>query len=499
MEEVSELCLTIEDNVNNLDELYTYIDSNSTDNGNDNRPPSLMSWTFSPITENDSNINNQDFSFVILDQTSDVNPMEENKAIKGSVTENSANQEAECSIEYQEPINYSHQPNQYGHPMKPTSAQINNYSEYIHPNNITYHHFVNIHNYVGNYCTPIWWENQPCKTGYDKPPTKYLQVIEQTCDPIVGIAGQSTDFLRCSTPDYLMALNSLNRLDSPPRPNHSAAMNFPCPSYDDRSVKEDSSPKQDSGYNSDLNVSPVIQYQDQIKLRRHTSTPNSYPVFHLANAQPHQGISATNCPPKLIFPNYRPAVAMCPDSMEPATIKETIYQALHKTLPTYDQGMQHTSHHVSQPKQKLISDRILSVADFQAAKRNANKQKRKAECVLQQADTSDKVSKKRRHNEPLNQRALEVMNDWYIKNKENPYPTKAEKDKIAKDGGITLAQVKSWFANKRNRSNNTRPKKQKLEMEGRLMEICHQLARDASKPSTDNAYYIQQLSSIIRS
>jgi hypothetical protein len=75
------------------------------------------------------------------------------------------------------------------------------------------------------------------------------------------------------------------------------------------------------------------------------------------------------------------------------------------------------------------------------------------------------------------------MMRWYETHQESPYPNKAEKEQMAKEGGISVTQVKSWFANKRNRNNNTRPKVQKRQMEERLMDICHQLARDAKQPS----------------
>ena len=130
-----------------------------------------------------------------------------------------------------------------------------------------------------------------------------------------------------------------------------------------------------------------------------------------------------------------------------------------------------------------------TMADYQQAKQARTAARRAA------ATKNDIAG--RRHNEPLNQHALDVMTRWYQTNTANPYPNKAVKEQLARDGGISVQQVKSWFANKRNRSNNTRPKKQKQEMESRLMEICHQLARDASKPHKDNAYYIQQLSSIL--
>lgn len=105
--------------------------------------------------------------------------------------------------------------------------------------------------------------------------------------------------------------------------------------------------------------------------------------------------------------------------------------------------------------------------------------------------------KRTRHNEPLNMQATEVMTIWYENHLDNPYPSKSDKDKMAALGGISVTQVKSWFANKRNRSNNTRPKVQKRQLEDQLLTLCHQLARDAKAPSMDNAFIIQQLSAIM--
>ena len=68
--------------------------------------------------------------------------------------------------------------------------------------------------------------------------------------------------------------------------------------------------------------------------------------------------------------------------------------------------------------------------------------------------------KHRRHNETLNQMALQIINEWYEQNAENPYLNKAQKEQVAKVSGITMLQVNKWFANKHNRDKNIRPKKQ---------------------------------------
>ena len=112
-------------------------------------------------------------------------------------------------------------------------------------------------------------------------------------------------------------------------------------------------------------------------------------------------------------------------------------------------------------------------------------------------DQMNREKRRQRHNQPLNLKAVNIMTCWYEDHLDNPYPSKAEKEMMAKEGGLTLTQVKSWFANKRNRSNNTKPKVQKRQMSERLLNICHQLARSAKAPSMNNADIIQQLSTII--
>lgn len=107
--------------------------------------------------------------------------------------------------------------------------------------------------------------------------------------------------------------------------------------------------------------------------------------------------------------------------------------------------------------------------------------------------------KRARHNEPLNQKAVSIMFEWYCQNEENPYPSKEEKERMAQEGGITTMQVKSWFANKRNRSHNTRPKVQKRAMEEKLMQICNHLSREKTScmQQGDNSFIIKELSQII--
>jgi hypothetical protein len=53
------------------------------------------------------------------------------------------------------------------------------------------------------------------------------------------------------------------------------------------------------------------------------------------------------------------------------------------------------------------------------------------------------------------------MNTWYLANEDNPYPNRNDLDYLATNGGIKESQVKAWFSNKRNRTQNTHPKRAK--------------------------------------
>ncbi|KAK3601446.1 hypothetical protein CHS0354_033576 [Potamilus streckersoni] len=54
----------------------------------------------------------------------------------------------------------------------------------------------------------------------------------------------------------------------------------------------------------------------------------------------------------------------------------------------------------------------------------------------------------------LSRRAVKMMEEWYARNCEHPYPKSETVEAIAQAGGITNEQVKKWFANKRNRCKN---------------------------------------------
>ena len=75
----------------------------------------------------------------------------------------------------------------------------------------------------------------------------------------------------------------------------------------------------------------------------------------------------------------------------------------------------------------------------------------------------------------LDAKAVSLMADWYERHMDNPYPTGPEKVEMAERGHVSVSQVKAWFANKRNRSMNTRPKREKQQLQKQLTKIWHHL------------------------
>lgn len=63
------------------------------------------------------------------------------------------------------------------------------------------------------------------------------------------------------------------------------------------------------------------------------------------------------------------------------------------------------------------------------------------------------------HNSPkrfLSPYAKTILNEWFRKHLYRPYPTYEEKKELARLCGISSSKVDTWFANKRNRTHNTK-------------------------------------------
>ncbi|GMS88539.1 hypothetical protein PENTCL1PPCAC_10714, partial [Pristionchus entomophagus] len=61
----------------------------------------------------------------------------------------------------------------------------------------------------------------------------------------------------------------------------------------------------------------------------------------------------------------------------------------------------------------------------------------------------NKLCDNRRKRRNFSKQATEILNDYFEKKMSHPYPTEDEKEQLAKQCKITVAQVSNWFGNKR--------------------------------------------------
>jgi hypothetical protein len=86
------------------------------------------------------------------------------------------------------------------------------------------------------------------------------------------------------------------------------------------------------------------------------------------------------------------------------------------------------------------------------------------------------LKKSRKHQ--LSEQAVVIMNEWFLDHLNNPYPQPEEKERLAKLGNITVKQVTAWFSNRRNRSQNTKPKRMKRVLENEMNSILSEIVQN---------------------
>jgi hypothetical protein len=72
------------------------------------------------------------------------------------------------------------------------------------------------------------------------------------------------------------------------------------------------------------------------------------------------------------------------------------------------------------------------------------------------SDNTENIQPKRTNYQKLDVKIRAILNEWYDQHSENPYPSEEEKADLAEKCDMSVLQVRSWFANKRSRANNTR-------------------------------------------
>lgn len=81
----------------------------------------------------------------------------------------------------------------------------------------------------------------------------------------------------------------------------------------------------------------------------------------------------------------------------------------------------------------------------------------------------------------LPEESVDHLNDWFEAHINHPYPTTEEKHRLAVECKITVKQVNSWFCNRRNRSQNTKPKRIKRQLEKEIANVFNELVQNPNK------------------
>jgi len=102
--------------------------------------------------------------------------------------------------------------------------------------------------------------------------------------------------------------------------------------------------------------------------------------------------------------------------------------------------------------QKYYNRKLLSLLECVEERLGALETGKHGDAKRQAASHADKKSRL------LPKHAVKLMETWYQENLENPYPSRETTLNMAAEGNITVEQIRKWFANKRNRSRNSRLK-----------------------------------------
>lgn len=78
----------------------------------------------------------------------------------------------------------------------------------------------------------------------------------------------------------------------------------------------------------------------------------------------------------------------------------------------------------------------------------------------------------------LSDKATDILNEWYEEHQNNPYPVQEEKEHIARMADITVKQVSAWFSNRRNRTQNTKPKMMRRVLEKEINSVLLRFGED---------------------
>ena len=104
---------------------------------------------------------------------------------------------------------------------------------------------------------------------------------------------------------------------------------------------------------------------------------------------------------------------------------------------------------------------------------------------------------KRRHsNKPLDNKAVIILNTWYLANEKHPYLTIQSISQMGRKTGLAHAQIRKWLANRRLRSSNTYKKTGRMNPL-RYHTIERRMSREQMHNKTEGVETITKLCSLV--
>ena len=72
-----------------------------------------------------------------------------------------------------------------------------------------------------------------------------------------------------------------------------------------------------------------------------------------------------------------------------------------------------------------------------------------------------------------------------------------EKERLAKRGNISVKQVNAWFSNRRNRSQNTKPKRIQRDMEKKMSDVINELTLNSNNGETSRVQLLEKFRHVL--
>jgi len=117
------------------------------------------------------------------------------------------------------------------------------------------------------------------------------------------------------------------------------------------------------------------------------------------------------------------------------------------------------------------------------SQRSPNKRKRGRRCKIGFTEPGEPTirQQKKKSGRWLGEKAISILERWYAQHRDHPYPTESERKELTEQTQLANNRLIAWFSNKRNRDNNTMPKKRMKFQQTYMNELVDALDLEVSQ------------------